>query len=375
MGEEFRDLMKKQKELALEWKSRGGKVVGHFCNYVPEEILHAAGILSVRILGSRDNITHADAHIQSFVCKLIRSGLDMGLKGELDYLDGMVIPYTCDGMRLLFETWKKNLGDGFVQLLDLPILIRQDLSRNRFHREILKFKRSVEEHFGKPISEGALSSSIRVYNENRSLLKELYNLRRREDGIISSPEAYEGVLSSLTWPKEASSDLLRRMIKDAHQRIADQKKVKGRPKVRLHVSGSLITDLRVYEIIEEYGGVVISDDLCTGTRYYWDNVKENGDPLKAISNRYIEKLPCPCKSPNTERHEFLLSSLRQGDVQGVIFVVERYCDPHLFDYPLLRKRLESMNIPVLEIDSELGVSGQEQLRTRIQTFIDIVRGG
>lgn len=375
MGKEFSELMKKQKELALEWKSKGGKVVGHFCNYVPEEILHAAGILSIRILGSQDNITHADAHIQSFVCKLIRSGLDLGLKGELDYLDGMVIPNTCDGMRLLFEVWKKNLGKGFVQLLDLPILIRQELSQNRMHQGFVQFKRSVEEYFGKPISEEALSNSIRVYNENRSLLKELYNLRRREDGIISSPEAYEAVLSSLTWPKEVHSDMLKRMIKEAQQRIADRKKVKGKPKVRLHVSGSLITDLRIFEIIEEYGGVVISDDLCTGTRYYWDNVKENGDPLKAITNRYIEKLPCPCKSPNTERHEFIFSSVRQGDVQGVIFVMERYCDPHLFDYPLLRKKLAAMNIPVFEIDSELGVSGQEQLRTRIQTFIDIVQGG
>ena len=372
---DFRNWMTKQSEFVTEWRSKGGKVIGHFCNYVPEEILHAAGILSIRILGSQDNITHADAHIQSYVCKLIRSSLDMGLKGELDYLDGMVIPNTCDGMRLLFEIWKKNLGDGFLQLLDLPILIRHDLSRNRFHQAVLKFKRSLEEYLGKPISEEALSNSIRVYNENRSLLKEIYNLRRREDGIISSPEAYEAVLSSLTWPKEVHSDLLRRMIKEAHQRIANRKKVTGKSKVRLHMSGSLITDLRIYEIIEEYGGVVISDDLCTGTRYYWDNVKENGDPLKAISNRYIEKLPCPCKSPNEERHEFLLSSLRQGDVQGVIFVMERYCDPHLFDYPFLRKKFEGMKIPVLEIDSELGVSGQEQLRTRIQTFIDIVQGG
>ena len=375
MGKEFQDLMMKQRELAVEWKSGGGKIIGHFCNYVPEEILQAAGIFSIRILGSQDNITHADAHIQSFVCKLIRSSLDMGLKGELDYLDGMVIPYTCDGMRLLFEVWKKNLGNGFLHLLDLPILIRSNLSRNRFHLAILQFKRSLEEYFGRSISEEALSNAIRIYNENRSLLKEIYNLRRKENGVISSAQAYEAVLSSMTWPKEVHSDLLRRMINEAHKMIAGRKNVTGQSKVRLHISGSLITDLRFYEIIEEYGGVVISDDLCTGTRYYWDNVKEDEDPLKAISNRYIEKLPCPCKSPSEERHEFLLNSIRQGDIQGVIFIIERYCDPHQFDYPFLRKRLEGMNIPVLQIDSELGVGGQEQLRTRIQTFIDIVQGG
>lgn len=374
-GFDFREFKAKQEKLALEWKSNGGKVVGHYCNYVPEEILHAAGILSIRLLGTTDNITHADAHIQSFVCKLIRAGLDMGLKGELDYMDGMVIPNTCDGMRLLFEIWKKNMDKGFLRLLDLPILIRQGLSQDRMRNDFGLFKRQVEEYFGKLILEEELSNSIRVYNENRTLLKELYNLRRKEEGIISSVEAYEAVLASLTWPKELSSELLKSMIAEANKKIAERKEVKSKPKVRFHVSGSVLTDLRILEIVEEFGGVVISDDLCTGTRYYWDNVEETGDPMKAITNRYIEKLPCPCKSPNDERHDFIFDSIRQGDVHGVIFVMEKYCDPHLFDYPLLRKQIMDMNIPTLGIESELGVSGQEQLRTRIQTFINVVQGG
>ena len=110
MENQFSDLIKRQKEIASDWKSKGGKVMGHFCNYVPDELLHAAGILSIRIFGSPDPVTHADAHLQSYVCKVIRSSFDMGLKGELDYLDGLIIPYTCDAMRLLYDLWEKNLG-------------------------------------------------------------------------------------------------------------------------------------------------------------------------------------------------------------------------------------------------------------------------
>jgi benzoyl-CoA reductase subunit C len=351
----FRNWMTKQSEFATEWRSRGGKVIGHFCNYVPEEILHAAGVLSIRILGSQDHITDADSHIQSYVCKLIRSSLDLGLKGELDYLDGVVIPYTCDGMRLLFDLWKKSVKNSFLHLFDIPLLIKGEIGRSRFHRAIIQFKESLEEYLGRRISEEALFNSILVYNENRSLLKEIYNLRRIENGVHSGE--------------------LKRIIGNAHRVIADRKNLPGPSKARLHISGSLITDPRFYEMIEECGGVVISDDLCTGTRYYWDNVEENEDPLKAISNRYIDKLPCPCKCPGEERHEFILNSVHQGDIQGVIFILERYCDPHLYDYPFLRKKLEGMNIPVLQVDSELGLSGQEQLRTRIQTFIDIIQGG
>jgi bcr-type benzoyl-CoA reductase subunit C len=373
MEKEFRDLIIRQKEMAVDWKSKGGKVIGHFCNYVPEEILHAAGILSIRILGSPDQITYADAHLQSYVCKLIRSSFDMGLKGELDYLDGMVIPYTCDPMRLLYDLWKKNLGGKFLHLLDIPCLIRGDLGQARFHREIIQFKRSLEEYIGRAISNEALSNSIRVYNENRSFLKEIYNIRRKESGMMSSSQTFEAVLSSMISPKELHSNLLKDFIKEAHRKIAAQKKATEPSKVRLHVSGSLITDMKFYEIIQEYGGAVISDDLCTGTRYYWDNVEEDNEPIKAISDRYYNKLPCPCKYPNTDRHEFILNSIRRGDIQGFLFIIERYCDAHLYDQPLLHEKLENMNVPVLRIDSELGLSGQEQLRTRIQTFIDILK--
>jgi bzd-type benzoyl-CoA reductase N subunit len=373
MNSQFRELIVKQKEMANKWKSEGGKVVGHFCNYVPEEILHAAGVLSIRILGSHQHITHADAHIQSYACKLIRSSLDLGLRGELDYLDGVVVPYTCDGMRVLFDLWKKNMRHEFLYLLDLPLIIRADIGRDRFEEAIIQFKKSLEEYLGKTISKDALSNSIRIYNENRFLLREIYNLRRKGNGIISNVQFFEAVLSSMTSPKEVHSGLLKQLIEEANDAITVQKNPVGLSKVKLHISGSLITDTRFYDIIEDCGGAVISDDLCTGTRYYWDDVEQDIDPLKAITNRYIDKLPCPCKSPSEERHDFILNSLCQGDVQGVIFILERYCDPHLYEYPSLRKKVEGMGIPVLQIDSELGLSGEEQLRTRIQTFIEIVR--
>ncbi|MBI5249830.1 MAG: 2-hydroxyacyl-CoA dehydratase [Desulfomonile tiedjei] len=375
MEGQFRELIVRQREMADEWKSAGGKVVGHFCNYVPEEILHAGGVLSIRILGSHGHIARADAHVQTYVCKLIRSSLDMGLVGELDYLDGVIIPYTCDGMRLLFDLWTKNVKQGFVHLLDLPLIVKGDIGRNRFEGAVIQLKKSLEDYLGKSISEEALSISIRVYNENRALLRELYNLRRNVGGMISNIESLEAVLSSLTSPKELHSDLLRRTILERSKSTAHDEAAPGAPMVRLHVSGSLVTDSRYYQIIEDCGGLVVSDDLCTGTRYYWDDVKEDTHPLKAITNRYLDKLPCPCKSPSEERYQFVLDSLRQDDVQGVIFVLERYCDPHLYDYPFLRKKVESMGIPVLQIDAELGLSGVEQLRTRIQAFIEIVRGG
>ena len=184
----------------------------------------------------------------------------------------------------------------------------------------------------------------------------------------------KAVLSSFTSPKEFHSGLLKGLIKEAQAKISTRGAITEASKVRLHISGSLVTDMRFYEMIEDAGGDIISDDLCTGTRYYWDNViQKDNNPIDAISDRYFYKLPCACKHPNTDRHEFIFDSVRQGDIQGVIFVMEKYCDAHLYDQPLLNEKLEKMNIPVLVIDAELSLSGQEQVRTRIETFINILK--
>ena len=374
MGNQFKELLLKQKEMAADWKSKGGKVMGHFCNYVPDELLHAAGILSIRILGSPDPVTHADAHLQSYVCKVIRSSFDLGLRGELDYLDGLIIPYTCDAMRLLYDLWEKNLNTKFLHLLDIPCLIRGDIGHARFHDEYAKLRKALEKHLGREISDEALSNSIRVHNENRSLLKEIFNLRRKDNGAISCSNAYEAVLSSFVSPKEMHSGLLKDLLKEAKANTSAGGATKAASKARLHISGSLVTDMKFYEMIEQAGGDVVSDDLCTGTRYYWDNVAEgDGAPFDAISERYFYKLPCACKHPNTERHEFIFDSVRQGDIQGVIFIMEKYCDAHLYDQPVLHEKLAKMNIPVLVMDAELSLSGQEQVRTRVETFINILK--
>ena len=371
MGNQFRDLIIRQREIAADWKSKGGKVMGHVCNYVPDELLHAAGILSIRLFGSPDPITHADAHLQSYVCKVIRSSFDMGLRGQLDYLDGLIIPYTCDAMRLLYDLWERNLESKFLHLLDIPCLIRGEIGHTRFHDEYSKLKKALEEHLGQDISNDALSNSIRVHNENRSLLKEIHNLRRKESGVVSCSEAYEAVLSSFLSPKELHSGLLKDLLGKAKAKVGSTTQ---KSKARLHISGSLVTDMKFYEMIEEAGGDIVSDDLCTGTRFYWDNVVEGeNDPFYAISDRYFYKLPCACKHPNTDRHEFIFDSVRQGDIQGVVFVMEKYCDAHLYDQPLLHEKLAKMNIPVLVIDAELSLSGQEQVRTRIETFINILK--
>jgi benzoyl-CoA reductase/2-hydroxyglutaryl-CoA dehydratase subunit BcrC/BadD/HgdB len=116
-----------------------------------------------------------------------------------------------------------------------------------------------------------------------------------------------------------------------------------------------------------------SEDLGTGSRYFWDEVSEAGDPVERVIERYWNKIPESYKTPMEPRWLHLSARLESGSAKGAIFVVEKYSDEDQYDYPIFRDRLQQQGIPSLELDAEF-VLESEQARTRVQTFVDIVKG-
>jgi benzoyl-CoA reductase subunit C len=345
-------------------------VLGFFWDYVPEELIHAAGFLPYRILGSTESISEADRHIQSFVCTFMRSALDQALKGSYAYMDGIVLsPFWCEAMKPLWDIWKAHAPSPWMEALDLPG-ITEPAGRPYFAREMLRFKAALEGLAGEEISEAALGRSIRLYNEGRRLLQRLFHLRQSRLPFLSSTEWAQVVLSSMVMPKEEHNRWLRGLVEALE---AAPEGDTGR--VRLHLTGSILIDLNFLRLIEEVGGVITSDDLYTGTRWYWDLVDEGLAPMEGIIQRYWEKLPCPCRSMPRVRLGQILDFLRLGRGQGVVFFTEKHCDPHIFEDPLLGDLLRERGIPTLHLDTELALRGAAQVRTRLQTFVEVVSQG
>lgn len=354
----------------LEHKSRGGKVIGWLCTYVPEEIIHAAGALPIRIIGysHEANLDDANAHLYINNCTFSRSCLQLGLEGQYDFLDGVVGGSTCDGARRLFDVWRQYVGTPFHHVLTVPRKYTERAHKLYYDEGVL-FKKHLEEHLGVSISDEALLKSTIVLNESRSLLHRLYELRKRDKPPISGAETLEVLNAAYRMPKETFNLWLGELIEELK---SSDKAFTGRARVML--VGSVLTNPEFVKSIEDQGALVVTDELCTSTRYWGDKVVlDDGRPiLEAISRRYLNNFPCARMYPSDERFNRIIDYARDFKVDGVISEIVRYCVPYAHDLPLLTDRLSEVGIPTLALDVEYGTAGSGQIATRVQAFLEML---
>jgi benzoyl-CoA reductase subunit C len=366
---EYNRAFPKTREI-MDLKARGGKVFGWLCTYVPEEVIMAAGALPIRITGYNQEMELEDGNAYLYInnCSFSRSCLQLGLRKEYDFLDGVVGGSTCDGARRLFDLWRYYLKPPFFQVLTVPRKTHER-AQQLYYTQIEDFKQRLEEFMGLAITDAALLKAIEVMNESRSLLKELYELRKLDRPLISGEETQEVLNCSFRMPKEQFNAYLKELVADLREKNGSLK-----PKARLMLIGSVMTNPEFIKSIEELGVVVVTDELCTSTRYWSDPVVLEGakNPLEAISRRYLSNFPCARMYPSTERFDRIVRLAKEARVDGIISETIRYCVPYAHDIPLLSDRLKTEGIPLLTLDIEYGTSGSGQIRTRVQAFLEMV---
>ncbi len=351
-------------------REEGERPVGVFCSYTPEEILHAAGLTPVRLMGAVRSLTHADAHLQAYCCSLARTDLDMALAGDLDYLEGAVFVQTCDTMMRLSDIWRRNTAFPYHGDLVLPIRMGEEVSLPFLEEEVKRFRRGVEEFAGQRIWDDALEESVHVYNRNRRLAERLY--KARASGAIDGLSAMACLLAGFWMRREKHNEMLHELL----ERIEGAGAAAGEERVPLLVSGSVCTTPDLFELILELGADVVDDDLCCGHRYFDAFVDESSSPEEALAKRMWERVNCPAKHQCIEdRFQRLVRQVMDSGAKGVVFYLQSFCEPHLFDLPYLRQRLqEELEVPSLVLESELQSFSRGQLRTRLQAFIETITG-
>jgi benzoyl-CoA reductase subunit C len=365
----FREIAADPYTYAAQWKKKTGKkVVGYFCSYAIEEIIHAAGALPFRIFGTRENIHRADAHLQSYCCSLVRGGLEDALAGRLPFLDGTVFPHTCDSIQRLSDIWRLNGGFPFHVDIVLPVKLKAPSSREYMKDIIEKFRRDLGTAMGVPISDESIAGSIRLYNTIRAGLAELYRMRSDDPGLISGSDLYAIMKSAMVMDRGELVVLLRGVIAALKETRGADTNFK-----RIVLAGGICNHPDIYAVLEKAGAAVVWDELCTGTRYFEGPVKETGAPVAALAERYTERINCPAKYAGfDDRGRNLADIVKERKAQGVIFLILKFCDPHSFDYPYMKEYLDAEKIPsmLLELDEQAPPDGQ--LRTRFESFIEML---
>jgi len=356
-------------EYARHWKTEtGGKVVGYFCTYVPEEILYAAGILPVRILGTHEPEDVTAPHILSMYCPFCRDCLAQGLKGKYEYLDGIVIAQSCIHIRQTFHSWRMHVPLSYSYYINMPHHVQSPRAKPYLAGELAEFRESLEGWVGKPISEEDLDQAIDTYNTNRRLMKQVYELRQATNPPLTGFEAMQMVVSSQLTDKKEHSQALVEILEELPARKLDRD-----PGVRLMIIGSENDDVEFARVVESLGATIVIDDHCTGSRYFWNEVLPNGDHLRTIAARYVDRVPCPSKDwPEWTRFRHILELARDFGVQGALLLQQKFCDPHECDMPPLEQFLKKNDIPTLFLEFDVTVPAG-QFRTRVEAFLEMLQ--
>jgi benzoyl-CoA reductase subunit C len=368
MIEQFKEWEKNRHDYAKKWKEKNdGKVMGYFCTYVPEEILYAAGILPVRILGSHEPQDVTEPHIFGMFCPFCRDCLAQGLKNRYKYLDGLMIAQSCLHIRQAFTSWIKHRPVDFSKFLCMPHKVQSPHSYEFLTEEYKVFQKELESWTGNNITDNELNKAIEIYNENRRLMRKLYDLRKRDKPPLTGEQVMEVVMAMQMVDKTDHNKMLKELLKKVENYTPDRETGS-----RLMILGSEDDDTVFMNMVEESGATFVIDDHCTGSRYFWNEVEDGKDPISSIAARYVDRIPCPSKDwEERKRIPHILDLCKEWKVDGVIIMQQKFCDPHELDFVAIKKSLEDAGIPTLFLEFDVTVP-IGQFKIRVEAFLEMI---
>jgi benzoyl-CoA reductase subunit C len=360
-----------------QWKAAapGRKAIGYMPVYVPREIIHAAGMLPVGILGGGDQleVIQGDAYYQSYICRIPRSTLEMGLTGRLDCLDGMLFPSICDVIRNLSGMWQIMFKDKYVKYFDVPQNYLDSVGGEFYIHEMQLLREDLARLAGRTVTDDDLRASIAVYNDNRRAVAELYAYRAAKPWQAPTSEVYLLQRAAMVLPPEEHSSLVR-----AYIAATDRVERPRRDNARVVMTGSFCEQppLALIKSIEMSGCYVVDDDFMLVMRWLLDDVPTEGDPLQELSKAFLHR-SAQTSSKYDERKEdkgrFLLECVKKRGAEGVIFAAPSFCDPALLERPMLQEIMKAHNIPHTAFKYAENTGQMAPIREQAGTFADSIK--
>jgi len=360
-----------------EWKARrpGARAIGFLPVYAPREVIHAAGMLPVGVLGGGDlEIVKGDASFQSYICHLPRSTVELGMNGALDCLDGMIFPSTCDVIRNLSGMWQIMFPQTYVHYFDMPQNFSEELGGSFYEQDLRTLISDLERIGGRKVTDDFLRAAIAAYNGNRRLLAEIEALRVDQPWQVPASELYLLLRAGCVLPVEEHSAMLRE--------YRDVAKAGGRRPMdmaRVAVRGFFCEQppLDLIRTLERSGCFIVDDDAVLGLRWMRRDVDVDGDPVRNLARAFVDRTRrAVCPSVYQEAGEngaALVESVRRSKAEGVIFAAASFCDPALLDQPMTMAAVKNAGIPCTSFLYSENTGQFQVIREQAGTFADSIR--
>ena len=362
---------------AREWKAAvpGRKVIGYMPVYVPREIVHAAGMLPLGILGGGADmeVIHGDAYYQSYICRIPRSTIEMAINGKLDFVDGMMFPSICDVIRNLSGIWKLLFKDKYVRYFDAPQNFRAEVGGVFYANEMRELRDGLASLAGREVADDDIRRSIAVYNENRKWVNRVYDFRSDFPWKAPSAEVYLLMRAGMVLPPEEHTLLMREYLAAAEAANRPM-----RDNCRVVLTGAFCEQppLSLIKSLEMSGCYIVDDDLLLVSRWLLEDVPTEGDPIENLSRAFLlhsAETAAKYEPDVARKGSYLIDTVRKRKADGVIFAAPSFCDPALLDKPMIISRIEPLGIPYIHIQYAENSSQMQPIREQSGTFADSIK--
>ncbi len=358
---------------ALRAESPPKRLMGCFPVYTPEEVVLAAGMVPIHLYGagSMIEVDHADSRMQSFVCSISRSTLELGLTRRTDLLDGVLFPSICDVSRNLSGLWQRNFPSHLAEYLHFPENFGSVHAIPYLRHELKRLEKKLSALSGLEPGAGHYRAAFELLNRQRTLVDEVYRLRLEAPWKVPLADAYAVVRAGGMMPRERHLPLI-------EEALTAWQAATSRPqdRVRVVLEGSFCEQppLELLMTIEDSGCYVVNDDLLLGQRWHTEPLPLQGDPLETLAGHILHRcVPSAVHHPGPMgRGAALVRKVREARAEGVVFCMAKFCEPALYDFALLKRALEAESIPYLAFEFEEKMSTFESIRTQLETFVESI---
>jgi len=359
-----------------EWKAKnpGKPAVGHLPVYCPREVVHACGGMPVALAGAGEHvdIVKGDACFQSYICHLPRSTVELGLTGDLDLLDAMLFPSTCDVIRNLSGIWQLLFPKKVVRFIDLPQNLSMELGGKFYAHDLQGLIDDLKKVGGIAPSAAQLNESIKAFNANRKALADLYDFRADAPWLVSADDCFLVTRAGFVLEVGAHTQLVRDFIAAAKKRTNRKE-----DRIRVVMVGSFCEQppIGLLRTIDRSGCYVVDDDLNLGLRWVEGDIASSAQPLEALARAYVAQSVWSSTryEGDQPRGPQLLKRVRSRKADGAIFAAPSFCDPALLDQPPLQKALSDANVPFISFKYAENTGQFQGIREQAGTFSDSLK--
>jgi len=366
---------------AKELKAADKKIIGYPCVYVPVEMLTALDLVPYRTCADmKEPVTEADRALPHSFCPVMRNCLDCALKGKNDFLDGMVAIHSCDPQEKTARIWESYTHYPYFHFIDMPITVRPE-ALEYFKGQLNDFRKTLEAFTGKKLSADKLEAAIKSHNQQRALVRELYELTKPSPPHVSGTEIVQVVKALTSLPVAEGNNLLTDTIGEVKRRAAGPEKKSA----RLLIWSSTLNDTNIMQVLEAKANVVMNES-CGGVRAYRGEVKLTADRLEGLADYYLNEITCARTFRQAtlgetrkdyardlqSRFGYLKGAIKDWKINGVVMLLVRYCDPFAFEMPSLKDYLNSIGVPSTYIEYDYTTGALAPMRTRVEAFIETI---